>query len=87
MVEVCRKHEISEQTYYRWRHRFGVMTVEEVRRLREVERENARFERLVAEQKLQISAIGEPRQDRRDSQILDTRSMYNCDYPVTPLAG
>ena len=87
MVEVCRKHGISEQTYYRWRHRFGARKVEEVRRLRELERENARLKRLVAEQELQISAIGEPRQDRRDSQLPDTRPMYNYDYPVTPLAG
>jgi putative transposase len=59
VVEVCRQCGISEHTYYRWRHRFGGMEVAEVHRLREMERENARLKRLVAERDLEIDAMRE----------------------------
>ena len=50
--EICRKHGISEQTYYRWRHRYGGMDVCEARRLKQLESENAKLKRLLAEQLL-----------------------------------
>ena len=55
--EVCRIHGISEQTFYRWKRRYGDMQVSEVRRLRELEAENARLKRLLAERDLEIDTI------------------------------
>jgi putative transposase len=57
--EVCRQHGISEHTYYRWRRRFSSMEVEDVKRLRALERENARLKRLVAERDLEIDVMRE----------------------------
>jgi putative transposase len=45
--EVCRLHNIAEQTLYRWRRQFGGMEVAEAKRLRALERENAALKRLV----------------------------------------
>jgi putative transposase len=47
--EVCRQHNITEQTLYRWRRQFGGMEVSEAKRLRTSERENAALKRLVGE--------------------------------------
>ena len=52
IADVVRKLEISEQTYHRWRNQFGGMKGEEMKRLKELERENAQLKRLVAEQAL-----------------------------------
>jgi len=55
--EVCRLHGIAETTFYRWRKRYGDLQVPEVKRLRELEAENARLKRLLAERDLEIDAI------------------------------
>ena len=47
--EVCRKIAISEQTYYRWRKEYGGMRVDQARRLKELETENARLKKIVAD--------------------------------------
>ena len=47
--EVCRKLGISEQTYYRWRKEYGGMRVDQARRLKELEQENTRLKKLVAD--------------------------------------
>jgi putative transposase len=47
--EVCRQHNIAEQTLYRWRRQFGGMEVAEAKRLRALERENVALKRLVGE--------------------------------------
>jgi len=47
--EVCRQHNIAEQTLYRWRRQFGGIEVSEAKRLRTLERENAALKRLVGE--------------------------------------
>jgi len=49
IAQVIQKLGISEQTFYRWRQRYGGMQVDEARRLKELEAENARLKRLVAE--------------------------------------
>lgn len=55
--DVCRSHGIAENTFYRWRQKYGGMQVPEVRRLRELEQENTRLKRLLAERCLEIDAI------------------------------
>ena len=55
--EVCRKHNITEQTFYRWRNKYGGMDVSEARRLKELERENQQLKKLVADQALDISLL------------------------------
>ncbi len=55
--EVVRKHGISEQTYYRWKAKYGGMTVSEARRLRQLEDENRRLKQIVANQALDIEAL------------------------------
>lgn len=57
--DVCNLHGVCEQTFYRWRRRYGSMQVDEVKRLRELEAENARLKRLLAESHLEIDAIRE----------------------------
>jgi len=47
--EVCREIGVSENTYYRWRKEYGGMGVDQARRLKELERENARLKRVVAD--------------------------------------
>lgn len=49
VAEVCRKAGISEATFYNWRKRFGGMMPSEVRKLRQIEEENAKLKRLVAD--------------------------------------
>jgi transposase-like protein len=49
VAEVCRKHGISEPTFYAWKARFGGMSVSDAKRLRQLEDENARLKKLLAE--------------------------------------
>ena len=56
---VCREHGVSEYSFYRWRKKFGEMDVSEARRLRELEAENGRLKRIVAQQALDMDAIKE----------------------------
>ena len=58
-AEVCRKLGISEQTYYRWRKEYGSLRVDQVRRLKDLERENARLKKLVADQALDLAILKE----------------------------
>jgi putative transposase len=58
-AEVCRKHGISEWTYYRWRQQYQGLSVSQVRRLKQLEQENERLKRLVAEQALAQEALKE----------------------------
>ncbi len=59
LVDVVRKLEISEQTYYRWRKEYGGLRVEQAKRLKELEKENARLKRLVADQALDNAILKE----------------------------
>ena len=59
IIELCRKHGISEQSFYRWRKMYGGMSVSEARRLKELEKQNARLKRLLAERDVQIDVMKE----------------------------
>ena len=55
--ELCRRHGISEATFYNWKAKYAGMTVSEARRLKELEQENARLKRLLAEAELDKAAL------------------------------
>ena len=57
VADVCRKHNCSEQSFYRWKSKFGGMDVSEVKRLKELERENGELKKIVAEQTLDIRML------------------------------
>ena len=57
--ESCRRAAISPQTYYRWRSRYGGMNVSEARECRRLQKENARLEKVVADQALDIQILKE----------------------------
>lgn len=57
--EVCRRHNVTEQTYFRWRRKFGGLEVPDARKLKALESENAKLKRLVAEQLLVIEGLRE----------------------------
>ena len=56
---VCKEHNVSQNTFYRWRNKFGGMQTKEVQRLKELEKENARLKRLLAERDLEIDIVKE----------------------------
>ena len=56
---VCREHGIAEATFYRWRKTYGGMNVAEAQRLKELEKENGRLKRLLAERMLEVDALKE----------------------------
>ena len=57
--QACRKIGISEQTYYRWRKRYGGMQVSQAKRLKELEQENGRLKKLLAESMLDNAILKE----------------------------
>ena len=57
--EVCRVLEISEQSYYRWRNEYGGLKLEQARRMKELEKENGRLKKAVAELTLDKQALKE----------------------------
>jgi putative transposase len=57
--DICRRHNVTEQTFFRWRNKYGGMDVSDARRLKELEHENAKLKRLVAEQLLVIDGLKE----------------------------
>lgn len=59
IAEVAKALEISEPTYHRWRNQYGGMKADDVKRLKELERENQRLKRIVANQALDIDGLKE----------------------------
>ena len=57
--ELCRKHGFSDASYYLWRSKFGGMSVPDAKRLRELETENSRLKKLLAESMLEIEVTRE----------------------------
>ena len=58
-VEAARKLGVTEQTYYRWRKEYGGLRVDQARRLKELEKENSRLKKLVADQALDNAILKE----------------------------
>ena len=59
VAELCREARVTETTFYRWRRKFGGSTVPDVRRLKELEKENGRLLRLLGQRDLEIDAMKE----------------------------
>jgi putative transposase len=57
--EVCKEIEVSQQTYYRWRQKYGGMSPDMIKQLRQLQKENARLKRVVADQALDIVILKE----------------------------
>jgi len=57
--DVCRKLQVTENTYYRWRKEYGGLQVDQARRLKQLETENARLKKLLAEKELDLSILKE----------------------------
>ena len=55
--DICRKHGITEQTFYRWRSKYGGMEVSDAKKYRELEIENRKLKQLLAEAHLDIDAL------------------------------
>ena len=59
MPEICKLLEVTEQTYYRWRQKYGGMKPEMAKQLKTLEKENARLKKMVAEQALDMEILKE----------------------------
>jgi transposase-like protein len=59
VAEVCRELEVSEATYHRWNRRYGAMSQDQLKRLKALEKENARLKRIVADQAVDLSILKE----------------------------
>ena len=69
LIEVLRHLEISESSWNRWRAQYGGMKADEVKRLRELERENARLKKIVADKSLEIDMLKELAADAPIDQV------------------
>ncbi|WP_028793058.1 IS66 family insertion sequence element accessory protein TnpA, partial [Thalassobaculum salexigens] len=58
-AELCRKHGISDATFYKWRSKYGGLEVSEAKRLKQLEDENARLKKLLAESVMDVSTLRE----------------------------
>jgi len=58
-TEVAKKHGVSDQTIYAWRKRFGALEPADVKRLRQLEQENSRLKKMVADRDLEIDVLKE----------------------------
>jgi putative transposase len=56
---VCKKLGVSEQTYYRWRREYGGLSLDQAKRLKELEKENTRLKKVVADQALDMAILKE----------------------------
>ena len=59
VADLCRKHGISDATFYNWKAKYGGMEVSEAKRLKALEEENAKLKKLLAEQMLDVAALRE----------------------------
>jgi len=52
VIDVCRDHQISEQTFHRWKREFGMLEVDQAKQLKELKKENERLKRMLADEML-----------------------------------
>lgn len=57
VAQLCRDHNVSQATFYKWKSKFGGMTVSEAKRLKQLEDENSKLKRIVADQALDLVAL------------------------------
>lgn len=57
VIDVCRKHGITQQTYYVWKSKYGGMSVSDIKRLKELEEENSKLKRMYADMALENHAL------------------------------
>ncbi len=57
--ELCRKHGVSDATFYKWRSKYGGMEVSDAKKLKALEAENAKLKKLLAEQMIDVSTLKE----------------------------
>jgi len=57
--DICRKHGISDQTFHNWKKKYGGLTLDELRRMKELEQENGRLKRAVAELTLDVQILND----------------------------
>jgi putative transposase len=57
VADICREHGISQPTFYQWKSKYSGMEVAQLKKLKELEAENAQYKRIVAEQTLQITVL------------------------------
>jgi putative transposase len=69
VAEVCRQLQVSEATYHRWRAQFGGMKADDAKRLKELEKENQRLKRIVADKELEIDSLREIARDAPIDQV------------------
>ena len=65
--EVCRKIEVSQQTYYRWRQRYGGMSPEMIKELRALQKQNQRLRKIIADQRIDMEILKEAIEDNSKS--------------------
>ena len=70
--DVCRKHGISDATFYKWRSRFGGMEISDARKLKALEDENRKLKKLLAETMLDASTLKEMLEKTSDAQLAET---------------
>jgi putative transposase len=71
--ELCRKHGISDATFYTWRKRYGGMEVSEAKRLKALEEENAKLKKLLAESMMDVSTLREMLGKTSDARLEEER--------------
>jgi putative transposase len=59
ITQICEEHNLSQNTFYRWRKHYGKSTPSEIAKTRELEKENARLKRLLAERDLEVDVLKE----------------------------
>ena len=57
VADICRKHGLSDQTFHNWKKKYGGLTVDELRRMKELEQENSRLKRAVADLTLDLQIL------------------------------
>lgn len=70
--ELCRKHGVSDATFYKWRSKYGGMEVSDPKKLKALEAENAKLKKLLAEQMMDVSPLKEMSGKNFSSPVRDT---------------